>query len=575
MNMAPQNDAFLDAVSRLAWREEEKVARTYGKLAFAGNRWVISDLEPQVAIRIKRTFPRINPTQVGSFHFADSDENRTELEWWLSRYPLAISGADRIRLSEGRLRFERIRAELEQVLQRDWQPSSEPGRLKRGKTLRPNQARAVEIARRLGRLIVADDVGLGKTLAALATIMEDQFLPCAIIVQPHVASQWFDDFIGEFTSLSAHIIQGTSPYVLPDRDCYIFKYSNIHGWVDIADTGRFRSVVFDEIQELRHGRGTTKGAAADVFARNADLRIGLSATPVFNYGGEMFSICDIIEPGVLGTREEFVREWCRYDNDSKMIVKDPEALGMHLRDLNFILREVGQGPPPNRIIHDVPYDEEAAAADEALAKALAIKVLSGSFTERGQAARELDMMARHTTGVAKARHVAAFCRILLEAGTPIILGGWHRDVYDIWLKELAPFNPMLYTGSETVKQKDAVKQAFMTGHCDCIIMSLRSGAGLDGLQHRCKTVVHGELDWSPKVHEQLRGRLRPHARTEPIDEFYVVADGGSDPLIAALHGLKASQAFGILDPGRGAQAVATDESRLKMLAQMYLDRGKS
>ena len=185
------------------------------------------------------------------------------------------------------------------------------------------------------------------------------------------------------------------------------------------------------------------------------------------------------------------------------------------------------------------------------------------------------MMARHTTGVAKAKQVAAFCRLLLDAGTPIILGGWHRDVYDIWLQELAPYKPRLYTGSETVKEKDDVKAAFMRGDCDCIIMSLRSGAGLDGLQHRCKTVVHGELDWSPKVHEQLRGRLRPHARTDAIDEYYVIADGGSDPLIANLHGLKASQASGILDPGRALQAVQTDESRLKMLAQMYLDRGKS
>ncbi len=568
------SDDFLAAAERLAWRDDEGTERTYGKLAFVGGRWVITDLDPQVAIRIKRIFLRINPTQVGSFHFADSDENRHELEWFLGRYPLQVSDADRARLSEGRSRFQRTRAELEQVLRSDWQPSIVPANLKPGVELRSNQARAVEIARRLGRLMVADDVGLGKTLAALAAVMDPAFLPCAIVVQPHVANQWEDEFIKKFTTLSAHVITGTTPYVLPVRDCYIFKYSNAFGWVDIADTGRFRSVVFDEVQELRHGRGTSKGAAADVFAKNAGLRIGLSATPVFNYGGEMFNICDIIEPGILGTRDEFVREWCRFDQDAKMIGKNPVALGAHLRDLNFILREVGQGPAPNRIIHEVPYDHEAAAADEELARQLAIKVLSGRFTQRGQAARELDMMARHTTGVAKAKHVAAFCRILLEAGTPIILGGWHRDVYDIWLAELAPYKPLLYTGSETVKQKDAVKKAFMEGDSDCIIMSLRSGAGLDGLQHRCKTVVHGELDWSPKVHEQLRGRLRPHARLDPIDEFYVVADGGSDPLIAELHGLKASQSFGILDPGRGVQAVATDESRLKMLAQMYLKKGQ-
>jgi superfamily II DNA or RNA helicase len=574
LNVHFASDDLLAAAARLAWREGEASERTYGNLAYVeeARRWVITELEPQVAIRAKRIFPRLSVTQVGSFTFVDSDEARSELEWFIERYPLVISPADRAQLSEGRIRFERIRSEIDQVLTRDWQPSGRPARLRPNKTLRPNQARAVEVARRTGRLLIADDVGLGKTLAALAAAMEERFLPIAICCEAHVSEQWQREFIQEFTTLSSHVIQSTKPYPLPDVDAYIFRYSNQWGWCDIASTGRFRSAIFDEVQNLRHGRGTQKGAAASVFASHAALRIGLSATPIYGYGGEIFNILDIIEPGILGTREEFIREWCNYSDDSKLIIEDPQALGAHLRDLNIMIREVGGGPPPNRIIVDVPYDEEAAAADEALARTLALKVLSGSFTERGQAARELDMMARHTTGVAKARHVAAYVKILLEAKTPIILGGWHRDVYDIWLKELAPYKPLLYTGSESPREKDKVKRAFQQGETDCIIMSLRSGAGLDGLQHRCATVVHGELDWSREVHKQLAGRLRPHARPDPITEIYIVADGGSDPLIAAVQGLKASQARGIIDPKAGLEQVHTDESRIKALAKMYLEK---
>jgi len=571
--MVLQGDDLLEAASRLAWRDDEVPARTYGALTYhdAARRWSITGLEPQVAIRIKRIFPRISATQVGSFTFTDSDESRAELEWFLERYPLVVSAADRARLTDGKIRFERLRADIEQVLRTDWKPSATPKRLREGVVLRPNQARAVEVAQRLGRLIVADDVGLGKTHAALAAVMDERYLPAAVIAEAHVATQWQKDFIEPFTTLSSHVIQGTQAYPLPDVDCYIFKYSNAFGWVDLAATGQFRSVIFDEIQNLRHGIGTLKGGSAKVFADNAALRIGLSATPIFGYGGEIFNIIDIVEPGILGSREEFIREWCTSD-DGKMIVKDAAALGAHLRDLNLMLREIGQGPPANRIIHDVPYDEDVAAADEAFARKLALKVLEGSFSERGQAARELDMFARRVTGVAKARHVAAFVKILLEAKTPIILGGWHRDVYDIWLEELKAFNPILYTGSETPKEKDAAKRAFMNGDTDCLIMSLRSGAGLDGLQHRCSTVVHGELDWSREVHKQLAGRLRPHSRPDPITEIYIIADGGSDPCVAAVQGLKASQARGIVDPKRGVEAVATDESRIKALARMYLER---
>ncbi|MGJ5000555.1 SNF2-related protein [Bradyrhizobium sp. HKCCYLRH2060] len=569
-------DDLLAAAARLAWRDDAVAERTYGRLAYdaEASRWVITELAPQVAIRAKRIFARIASTQVGSYTFADNDETRAELEWFMGRYPLVISEADRMRLAEGRLRFTRMRHEIDEVLSGQWQPSGQPARLRDGTTLRPNQARVVEVARRTSRLLVADDVGLGKTLGALAAVMDERFLPAAVLVEKHVANQWQDEFVGKFTTLTSHVMQTVAPYVLPVRDIYIVPYSIAHGWVNIAETGRFRSVIFDECQNLRHGRVTQKGAAADVFARNAGgLRIGLSATPVFNYGGEIFNILDIIDPGILGTRDEFVREWCTTNDERKMIIRDPQALGAHLRDLNLMIREVGSGPPPNRIIHDVPYDTEAAAADAALAKSLAQKVLSGSFTERGQAARELDMMARHQTGVAKARHVAAFVKILLDAKTPIILGGWHREVYDIWLEELKDYHPVLYTGSESTREKDRAKAAFMSGETNCFIMSLRSGAGLDGLQHRCSTVVHGELDWSREVHKQLEGRLRPHARTDPITTIYLIADGGSDPLIASVQGLKASQAHGIIDPGKTLAAAASDDSRIKALARMYLEKG--
>lgn len=78
MTALAQSDDFLAAVSRLAWREQDGAERSYGSLAFAGGRWVIADIEPHVAIRLKRVFPRLDPTQVGSFHFPDSDENRAE-----------------------------------------------------------------------------------------------------------------------------------------------------------------------------------------------------------------------------------------------------------------------------------------------------------------------------------------------------------------------------------------------------------------------------------------------------------------------------------------------------------------
>jgi hypothetical protein len=453
------------------------------------------------------------------------------------------------------------------VLGADWQPTATMG-FREGFVPHPNQARAIEVARLRRRLLLMDDVGLGKTESALGTIAAADSLPAAIVVQPHLATQWAQRCKLR-THLRPHVIEVTRPYPLPEADVYIFRYSNVHGWVDVAATGKFRSVVYDEIQELRHGGLTEKGKACAVFSEHAELRLGLSATPIYNQGAEIWDVMQFIEPGALGSYNEFLREWCGV----KGVVTEPEALGTYLREQHLVLREVRSGRPVNTIVREVPYDEKVEAQSAALARQLALTVMRGTFVERGQAARELDLLLRQITGVAKAKHVAAFVRLLLEAGTPVVLAGWHREVYDIWLEELAEFKPVMYTGSETTKHKDEAKRAFCAGETDLFIISLRSGSGLDGLQQRCSTVVIGELDWSPQVHAQLIGRVdRPGQTAEECTAIYLHADGGSDPLMVSLLGLKASQSAGIVDPLRGVATVYSDESRIRQLAEAYLSR---
>jgi hypothetical protein len=170
------------------------------------------------------------------------------------------------------------------------------------------------------------------------------------------------------------------------------------------------------------------------------------------------------------------------------------------------------------------------------------------------------------------RPTRTYVRMLVEAGEPVLLAGWHRDVYDIWLEELADLRPVMYTGSESSAAKRRNKTKFCLGGSDLMIISLRSGIGLDGLQERCRTVAFGELDWSPKVHRQVVGRVRRPGQRHQVDVLNFYTDGGSDPAIIEIHGIKASQSKGIVDPLSGTEQVHSDASRLKALARDYLDR---
>lgn len=544
---------------------------TYGRLLRQDGRWMVADVPPHIAIRLKSIFPRIPKTQTAPFDLPLTDEMSADLEWFQVRYPMAMSDEDRAYLSRATRLFEEDRAASEAILLPGWAPPIRHG-LKPGISAYPHQKQAAELLIRKKALLIGDDVGLGKTVSSLYALAGSPYLPAAIVVQSHLPTQWVEEFIEPFTYMSAHVIKGTKPYDLPPANLYIFRYSNIHGWVDVAATGFFKAVVYDEIQELRKGSQTRKGQAAKVFSDNAAIRCGLSATPVYNYGGEIFNILTFLNPEILGEWPDFVREWCKSDN-GKWIVDDPDALGSYLRESQVFIRRLRQGRPINRIPMEVDYDEEVAESAANLARALAIKVTTGSFVERGQAARELDAFARLQTGLAKAAGVAAIVRIHLEKGIPLLLAGWHRDVYSKWLELLAEFKPMLYTGSETTRQKNRVKKAFIEGETNLMIISLRSGAGLDGLQKRCSTVVVGEFDWSPAVIEQLLGRVdRPGQREDEITAIFPFVNYGSDPTVMAVNAIKKDQQRGVHDPGTTLPAVYTDESRVKMLAESFLER---
>ena len=545
--------------------------RLYGSIEKVHDGWRITDIEPHVRVRLKSIFKGIDKTAQPPFHLRGSVSLDADVDWFLSRYPMEISKADQAMLHLGKQSFIQQQEDIERILSDDWEPGKTD--FKEDRQPYPYQAQACELAQRTGRLLIMDDVGLGKTISALAAVSDKRFLPAAIVVQSHLAEQW-QTRIDEFTHLRSHIIKGTKPYDLPFADIYIFKYSNIAGWTDYFEQVNFKSVVYDEIQELRTGTTTNKGCAAKILTNCATMKIGLSATPIFNYGSEIFNILQFIEPDCLGDYHSFIIEWCTSDR-THWVVKDPQALGTYLKEQNLTIRRTeddvdGQMPPVNVIMHEVAYDSEVAAESEELARKLAIKATSGSFMERGQATRELDALARHTTGVAKAKSVAAFVRILLEAGEKLLLLGWHREVYEIWQQELAAYNPMLYTGSETSKKKDATKNAFINGGTDVIFMSLRSGAGLDELQHVASTIVFGEFDWSPQVHKQAIGRLRRPGQTKQVDAYYCFANEGSDPVLLDTLGLKASQSHGIVDPLLAPPTQHSDQSRLQKLAQTYL-----
>lgn len=526
-------------------------------------------------------FQGIASGTVPPFKLRDRPSTAADLDWFMQRYPLEMDDFTRQALARSVGAHKEAVARIEEIRSLDYVPPKAGG-FRAPEEPFPYQMRAAQMLRETGRLLLLDDVGLGKTVSALAAIADGWGLPAAVVVQPHLSAQWVVQYIERFTHLRAVEIKDRNPRAVQVADIYVFRYSNIAAWADMPEPLGIKTVIFDEVQELRHGRSTDKGRGAVAFCAAAEYRLGLSATPIYNYGSEIFNVVEFIAPGALGSWSEFTINWCT-TNGSHWIVKEPEALGAYLQEEGIALRrtcadqEVASTLPPlSKVVIEVDWDDGAETTDRELQRRLATRVLHGSFVERGMAARELDLLLRQETGIAKAASVAAYVRTLAEAGEPVLVAGWHRAVYKTLMDRLADLNPVMFTGSESQPAKQKAKQAFMRGETNIMLMSLRSGAGLDGLQNRAAHVVFGELDWSPQVHVQFTGRLHRTGQSRPVTAHYLFVNGGSDPVIMATLGLKASQSHGILNPFAGAnEATPIDETRIRQLAKAILDEQRS
>lgn len=548
--------------------------RTYGTLSYNRRRdcWVVRG-DPSVTELCKRLFPGSETGRRGEARFPAHRRIVGELNWLMLRYPLAVRAGDRERweraLSDAReyvVRRETARLLPERVAP---DPSVFAGELT------PFQQEGLAFLLRTDRALLADEMGLGKTVQALAMLAQAGAYPALVVAPPHLMRNWENE-IARFVRRpdgsppAVHVLKGLTPYALPPADLYLMHYLLLRGWKESLPEYGIPTVIFDEIQELRHS-GTEKYSAASLLAGAASRVVGLSGTPIYNRGAEIWNVVNILDFHFLGDYESFTREWC-YGYGGQIVAK-PELLGEKLREEGLMLRRTKRDvlkelPPKRRLV--MPVD-----SDDAVYRRLMQPVRETIGRLRGEASgsqralweMEVERGERRATGVAKAPYVAQFVRALLDAGERVLLFAHHHEVMDLYKKELRTFSPAFVTGRETPAMKERSVERFMAGRTDLCCISLRAAAGLNLQRATC--VVFGELDWSPAVHSQAEDRAHRMGQTDSILCYYLVSQGGSDQDMQDALGLKVSQFVGLMgdEPPAREDALVSEQA-----ARRYVER---
>lgn len=172
--------------------------------------------------------------------------------------------------------------------------------------------------------LLCDDMGLGKTLQTITlmvTLLErgkagEPFLvACPTSVLPHWRNQIERHAPSALRPIVHHGAQRRLPKKLGPGDVLLTSYGVLRRDAEALSAIPFSLAVFDEAQNLKN-RGTQAYEAADHLV--ADVKLGLTGTPIENSLAELKALFDLILPGYLGTDKGFEDRYLKEADEDRL-----------------------------------------------------------------------------------------------------------------------------------------------------------------------------------------------------------------------------------------------------------------
>ncbi|ADD41140.1 DEAD/DEAH box helicase [Stackebrandtia nassauensis] len=460
-------------------------------------------------------------------------------------------------------------------------------------TLRPYQRRGLAWLRAVAAhhrgALLADDMGLGKTLQTIALLAErTSNRPHLVVCPTSVVGNWTREIARFAPDLPVVLHHGPSRREVarfPDGAVVVTSYNLLLRDIDLLSILDWDVVVLDEAQQIKNQASQTAKAARIL---PAQARVALTGTPVENRLGELWSIMDFVNPGILGSYSRFQKRFAS-PIESRADARVTERLRGIVQP--FLLRRL-----KSEVAADLPAKQESTVActltsEQAKLYSAAVERamndgLGSGFERHGRVLKlltELKQICNHPAQFLRQEHpltgrsgkLARATEMLAEAvaeGAQSLVFTQYRVMGELLATHLAAELglekvPFLH-GGVSQPGRDAMVAEFQSGDDPPPILIVSLKAGGTGLNLTAAThVLHYDRWWNPAVEDQATDRAHRIGQTKPVTVYKLVTGGTLEERISDLLERKRSLAESIV--GTGEDWITNmDDKQLRQLIEL-------
>jgi SNF2 family DNA or RNA helicase len=444
------------------------------------------------------------------------------------------------------------------------------------KALFPFQIEGVnQIEAHNGRILVADEQGLGKTAQSLAWLqLHPEYRPAIVVCPASLKLNWAKEAEMWMTNPKVQVLSGTNPSARLIGEILVINYDILSDWVPALSKIKPKVLILDEAH-LAKNNAAKRTKACKKLAKTIPHVICLSGTPIINRPVEIYNAVRMIDPLALPNFWEFAQKFCNakhngfgWDFNGASNTTELNTILVNSCMLRRRKADVLKDLPDKRfsfVPMEMDNEKEYFRAENDFigyirstkGNAAAVKASGAEILTQMETLKQLAVKGALAESI-------KWIRNFLEIDGKLVVFAVHKFVIDALMQEFGDMAVKI-DGSVANDARQKAVDEFQTNDKIRLFVGNIQAAGTGLTLTASSNAVFLELPWTPGSLSQAQDRIHRIGQKNAVVIHYLLAMGTIVEKIAHLLDSKQKVVDAVLDGKETDQ-----ESLLSELMQEYL-----